>query len=352
MIGTPRSSFSSTRRRERLPWPAGQPFRILSIDGGGIRGIFPAAILAQLEARFLGGKSIASHFDLITGTSTGGILALGLAVGRTSHELLQLYMRDGREIFPPGKLGRLWRSVRGLALYRYDRAALTSALETVLGTRTLAESGSRLCIPAFEGHHGEVYILKTPHHPDYRIDGWETMVTAGQATSAAPCYFRALDSGGYRFVDGGVWANNPIMIGLVDALACFAIDPTQIRIVSLGCGREPVRVGPVKAIGGVVTWAKAIFAAMDLQSQNALGQARLLVGPERVHRLEPRQIRPIALDDWRRAHIELPLEAERVVASSVAEIATQFLTTEIQRPQFFWPPTETRTAESLAAAKD
>lgn len=79
MIGPPRSSFSSTRRRERLPWPAGQPFRILSIDGGGIKGIFPAAVLAHLEERFLGGRSIATCFDLVTGTSTGGILALGLA---------------------------------------------------------------------------------------------------------------------------------------------------------------------------------------------------------------------------------------------------------------------------------
>ncbi len=220
---------------------------------------------------------------------------MGLAAGKTSRELLQVYLRDGREIFPPGRVGRLLRAVRGLALHRYDRAALTSALEGALGALTLAESGSRLCIPAFEGHHGEVYILKTPHHPDYRIDGRETLVTAGQATSAAPCYFRALDSGGYRFVDGGVWANNPVMIGLVDALACFQLDPTQVRILSLGCGREPVQVGWMKAIGGLFSWMNAIFAAMDLQSQNALGQARLLIGPERVTRIEPQLIKPIRL---------------------------------------------------------
>jgi uncharacterized protein len=338
MIGPARSTFSMAHRRERLPWPPGEPFRVLSIDGGGIRGVFPAAVLAELEARFLGGKSIARCFDLITGTSTGGILALGLAAGKTSKDLLEVYLRDGQSIFPPGQLGRLWRAVRGLALYRYDRTALTAALESALGTLTLAQSGSRLCIPAFEGHHGEVYILKTPHHPAYRIDGHETMVIAGQATSAAPCYFRALDSGGYRFVDGGVWANNPIMIGLVDVLACFKVDPTQLRILSLGCGREPVRVGRYKAIGGMLSWTNAIFAAMDLQSQNALGQSRLLVGPERVRRLEPQLLRPIALDDWQRSRRELPVEAARVVQSCALEVAEMFLASEVRRPQFFWPP--------------
>ncbi len=94
----------------------------------------------------------------------------------------------------------------------------------------------------------------------------------------------------YRFVDGGVWANNPIMIGLVDALACFDIDPTQVRILSLGCGREPVRVGWMKAVGGPLSWTNVIFAAMDLQPQNALGQSRLLVGHERVTRLEPQLV--------------------------------------------------------------
>lgn len=337
-ISPARSSFSAKRSRERLSWPAGEPFRILSIDGGGIKGIFPAAVLAALERRFLAGRSIARHFDLMTGTSTGGILALGLAAGQTSQELLEMYQQRGRQIFPPGRFGRLWRNLRGFSLHRYDRSALTMALQGALGARKLAETRSRLCIPAFEGHHAEVYVFKTPHHPDYRIDGHERMVTIGQATSAAPCYFRALDSGGYRFVDGGVWANNPIMIGLVDALACFAIDPAQIRILSLGCGREPVRVTHRKAIGGLWSWRDVIFAAMDLQSQNALGQARLLIGPERVTRLEPELVSPIQLDDCVRSSVELPPEAERVLRDHAEEIAETFLTSEVKRPDFFWPP--------------
>ncbi len=337
MIGPRRSSFSSPRRRERLPW-ATASFRILSIDGGGIRGIFPAAVMAALEERFLGGRSIAGYFDLITGTSTGGILALGLGAGKTSRELLDVYQRDGRAIFPPGRVGRLWRAIRGMSLYRYDRAAITAALERAFGAVTLARSTSRLCIPAFEGHHSEVYIFKTPHHPDYRIDGRERMVTVGEATAAAPCYFRAVDVGGYRFVDGGVWANNPIMIGLVDALACFQLDPTQVRILSLGCGRERVRVGWMKAVGGTLSWMNIIFAAMDLQSQNAMGQARLLIGPERVRRLEPHLAEPIALDDWWRSSEELPLEAARAVESCADDVQKMFLESKAEVPKLFWPP--------------
>lgn len=311
------------------------PFRILSIDGGGIKGIFPAAVLAALERRFLGGRSIAHHFDLITGTSTGGILALGLAAGKTSQELLEVYQQRGSDIFPPGRIGRLWRSIRGVSLYRYDREALTLALESALGAHLLAESQSRLCVPAFEGHHGEVYIFKTPHHPDYRLDACERMVTVGQATAAAPCYFQALDSGGYRFVDGGIWANNPVMIGLVDALACFSVAPDQIRILSLGCGRDAVRVTERKAVGGLWSWRDAIFAAMDLQSQNALGQASLLIGGERVIRIEPEVAHPIALDDFRRANNELPPEAERAIDRGADAIARDFLTTDAMGPKFY-----------------
>jgi len=229
--------------------------------------------------------------------------------------------------------------VRGISLYRYDRAALSVALNGVLGKVTLAEATSRLCIPAFEGHHGEVYIFKTPHHPDYRIDGKESMVTVGEATAAAPSYFQALDSGGYRFVDGGVWANKPVMIGLVDALVCFEIDPTRVCILSIGCGANRVRVGWMKAVGGSVSWMKIITAAMDLQSQNAVGKARLLVGPENLMRIEPRLTQPIALDDWQRSSPELPLEAERALDGCADGIRQAYLETESAPARLYWPPT-------------
>lgn len=96
----PRSAGTSAKRRERQAWPLDRDFRILSLDGGGIRGILPLAVLARLEEAHLGGNSIAGYFDLVSGTSTGGIIALGLGCGRTAAELLALYVDKGGEVFP------------------------------------------------------------------------------------------------------------------------------------------------------------------------------------------------------------------------------------------------------------
>src|SRR5258705_10792410 len=95
-----RSSGTLQSLREQLPWPEDKPFRILSIDGGGIRGILPAAILTELEERYLGARSAGDYFDLIAGTSTGGIIALALSTGLRAKEILRLYVEHGGEVFP------------------------------------------------------------------------------------------------------------------------------------------------------------------------------------------------------------------------------------------------------------
>jgi len=181
----------------------------------GIRGIFPAAVLAELERRYTAGQPIGAYFDLIAATSTGGILALGLGAGFTAAELRDLYVRRGCEVFPPlpetslGHLRGWWRDKTHYVWHRYDRAALERLLTMQLGDRLFGASKTRLCIPAFEGRHSEVFVYKTPHHPDYRTDRFERMVNVGLATAAAPTHYRPVDHGGYLLVDGGVWANNP-----------------------------------------------------------------------------------------------------------------------------------------------
>ena len=313
----PRSAGTLTKRRIQQPWPADREFRILSIDGGGIKGIFPAAVLAELEERYLDGGSIADHFDLITGTSTGGIIALGLSIGLPARDIANLYIERGNEIFPPyadnwrGGLRRRWDGLRNFTYHRYDRKALSVLLDDAFGARLLGESKSRLCIPSIDGNFGDVYIFKTPHHPDYKKDQHERMTTVACATAAAPTFFQPLDSGGYRFVDGGLWANNPIMVGLVDALACFDVGRHNVRVLSLGCGDEPYTVSDrMVQRGGLLSWSTVINGALAFQSQNALGQAKLLIGAERVMRLVPAPVSPpISLDDWTRAKQVLPKEA-------------------------------------------
>jgi uncharacterized protein len=329
----PRSAGSRTTRRVPLRWDEGRDFRILAIDGGGIRGIFPAAVLAGLEERYLGGRSIAGYFDLIAGTSTGGIIALGLAAGFTAGDLRQLYVSRGDEIFPPhgrGLVGRLSRRLsawRRFLRYSYDQEALAHVLKEKLGDLKLGSARTRLCIPSFEGVHGEVYIFKTPHHPDFCKDLHESMLKVALATSAAPTYYRPLRDAGYTFVDGGVWANNPIMIALTEALTSFSLARDQIRVLSLGCGDNPYSVtGRKLSRGGMWHWRDILNGAMRLQSQNALGQAGLLIGPEHLVRIDvPKEIPKIELDDWRTATALLPAPAAAAIQDLGDRLAAMFL---------------------------
>lgn len=328
-----RSAGALQRQRARLGWPRDRDFRILSLDGGGIRGVYSAAFLAGLERRYLGGRPIAPYFDLVAGTSTGGILALGLAAGHSAADLLDLYIRRGKDIFParrnkiPFLAGRWRREARQYFRYRYDRTALKSAVEDILGDRRFGEAQIRLCIPAFDGKHSEVYIFKTPHHPDFRNDAHETMTKIALATSAAPTFFRPLRDGGYTFVDGGIWANNPVMVGLVDALSCFSLPRRLVRILSVGTGDEPYTVGDAQiGRGGKLAWRYVIKGALRLQSLNAVGQAGLLIGSDRLLRVTPgTEGGSIDLDDWERAILELVPAANRAVEEFGPAMARSFL---------------------------
>lgn len=328
-----RSEGSLSVRRVPLPWPEDQIFRILSIDGGGIRGVFPASFLAGLEDHYLEGNSVAEYFDLITGTSTGGIIALGLSMGLTAGELRDLYIGRGCEIFPPLKetklnsVRRAYRYLSRYVKYRYDRKALKHILHETFGRRILGEGRVRLCIPSFDGRFGEVYVFKTPHHPDYRVDWKKPVTEIALATSAAPTFFRPFENDGYTFIDGGVWANNPIMIGLVDALSCFSVPRERIRILSLGCQDEPYTVGRIKKhLGGLLAWRDIFEATMRLQSLNAHGQAGLLIGADKITRLNtPSTGLKISLDDWALAVNELPKFALMSLNEFGDSVAKRFL---------------------------
>ena len=272
---------------------------------------------------------MSEYFDLIAGTSTGGIIALGLGAGFSADEMKALYVERGQEIFPPRKQSWLYSAtsfLRQTVLYRYDRDAIARLLSETLGEKLFGESASRLCIPAFDGTHSEVFVYKTPHHADYKVDRLEKMINIGLATSAAPTFFRPFKSGGYQLVDGGVWANNPVMLAVIEALVCFDVTPTQIDVLSIGCGDDPYIVSPRQIkFGGMWFWKDAIFAAMRLQSLAATNQARLLLGPPSVVRLSPPIYSPaIDLDDWCRAVDLLPGDALSVTDANADRIRSMF----------------------------
>ena len=347
-----RSSGSLKSRREALSWPVGQKFRILAIDGGGIRGVFPASLLAGLEKRYLDKQPLTRYFDLIAGTSTGGIIALGLGAGLRASDIQRMYVERGNEIFPPSRLGPLGAVKSGLRWcskwfrYQYDRTALDRLLNDVLGDLRFEESHTRLCIPSFDGRHGEVYVFKTPHHPDFKLDGVEYMRKVAAATAAAPTFFRPLRDGGYAFVDGGVWANNPVMVAVVDALSCFDVARNRISVLSLGCGTKSCSLNRTQILsGGIWAWRHVIDTALSLQSQNALGQAGLLIGAERLMRIDPpKQPKPIELDDWSRAIADLPQAAEQVLSVKGESIADTFFREPVEQYHPYSTPVADRAS--------
>ena len=316
-----------TIRRAPVPWESRLPFRILSLDGGGIRGIFPAAVLAMMEDEHLQGKSIGRYFDLIAGTSTGGILALGMGAGMTAGEILQMYLQQGHQVFPSNERGLKGR-IRRFFSAQYDRRALDQLLRQTFGEKTLRESKCRLLIPSTEGRNGEVWVFKTPHHPDYRMDGDELMSAVASATSAAPTYFTPFQRRAHTFLDGGIWANNPTMAAVVEALSCFTTQPEDVRILSIGCGQKQFQATQGQAKNsGMVHWKNIIDVAMYFQSVTAVNQAGLLIGRNQVTRLDrPDGSEPIDLDDWETAKELLPGEAKEVARDNSRHLARTFLT--------------------------
>ena len=186
--------------------------RILCVDGGGILGTFPAAFFAELEQHL--DNPIGSYFDLIAGTSTGGIIAIALYLGHRASEILDFYEERGPDVFGEDRgalanlLCRALRGCRWLVRHRHDSDALRAALHEILGTTRIGDARTRLVIPAWNPVARSVYIYKTAHHPRLRTDYRLSAVDAALATSAAPTYLRHhITQHDVGLLDGGVWAN-------------------------------------------------------------------------------------------------------------------------------------------------
>ncbi len=171
------------------------------MDGGGIRGIFSAAILAAIEADL--NIRVIDHFDLIAGTSTGGIIAIALGLGFSPAAILDFYLKEGGSIFAnPWGLASLRRLVRS----KFDDGPMVAALKKYFGDKRFGQSTKRLIIPSYNLGEDDVYLFRTAHHQrlrrDYKVPAW----MVAQATSAAPTYFpisQNVDQ--LRLIDGGVW---------------------------------------------------------------------------------------------------------------------------------------------------
>lgn len=258
--------------------PAHDRFRILSLDGGGIKGAFAAGFLAEIEEHT--GKRIVDHFDLIAGTSTGGIIALAIGLGIPARDILSFYEAHGPDIFPAST----WRTRARLGLRRAVRAKhsvadLRGALTEVFGERRIGEALTRLLVVSWDGVRGDVHVFKTAHSAKFTRDYKVTAVDAALATSAAPSYLPAFAGpGGVRFIDGGVWANCPAALAILEAIAVLGRAPHEVDILSVGTTEEPPRhLTKWRLAAGVLGWAPAMHhLLLEAQVRGSIAQANLL----------------------------------------------------------------------------
>ena len=275
--------------------------RILCIDGGGIKGTLPAAFLKALEDDLR--KPVGSYFDLIAGTSTGGIIALGLSMGRSAEELLALYEKHGPVIFgqdnakgPPRdwlsmKIWKFKEFCRHVVKPKHDADILARVLDSVLDGAHIGDARTRLVIPAWDPDRRSPYLYKTSHHPRLTTDYRKAALDAALATAAAPTYFkrhRTADDVG--LTDGGTWANNPTAIAVVEAISILGWSPAELRVLSLGCSDEGYMLPEAPGLAQLNRQVLYLYA--DGQSHGALGMAKLLLNHpydgERLYRYSPK----------------------------------------------------------------
>lgn len=301
-------------------------FRILAIDGGGIKGLFPASLLTAVEREL--GRPIGSHFDLITGTSTGGIIALGLGLGFSAEQMKRFYIDFGPSIFPRRTR---WRKTadwfRRLLHIAYGPQQLRTAVNSCFGARKLGESQRRLVIPSMDANTGKVYVFKTSHHDRLQMDYKQRVGDVALATAAAPTYFPAHLVEGVRLLDGGMWANNPALVAVIEAVYVLNVPVERVRVLSIGCSEFPMCLSQsVGESGGQLSWANQVADwFMRGQSESVNGMVQLMLGKQNVMRIQP--VAPqgrFSLDDFDSA---MPLigMGETTAREQFAEIKARFL---------------------------
>ena len=279
-------------------------FKILSLDGGGIKGLYAAKFLAQIEEKT--GKLSGEYFDMISGTSTGGLLALGITRGIPCKQIARFYEEHGPLIFPyENWFMRKWRWFSQVCLgTKYENTELKAALKELLGDYlTMKDAEHLLCIPAFNITKGRPSVFKKPFG-HYHRDGRFTMMEVALATSAAPTYLPAVAIEGDQYIDGGIFNNNPSMIAYTEAMDHFigenrenapdGIEYDNISLLSIGLPSQPIGEKPfISTTRSFLKWRQKLVGTAMTGADYITGyQVKKLVelGGGRYYRLEPQSL--------------------------------------------------------------
>lgn len=262
-------------------------YKILSLDGGGLRGLITARMLQRLNAE----PAIAGWLDkvdLIAGTSTGGILALGLAAGKTPQQIADLYKIKGPDIFDDSLLDDVLDLGRTIGA-EYSSKTLKKELRSIFGNTTLAQLGKKVVIPTFDldneatGRNERTWKPKIFHNfSGADTDGEFLAADIALYTSSAPTYFPSADG----YIDGGVFANNPSVVALVQAISRRNKPAERARIddvvlLSVGTGKTLNYIKGKSLDWGYAQWVKPLMNILmdgvagiaDYQSSQLLGDS-------------------------------------------------------------------------------
>lgn len=278
-----------------------KPFYILSVDGGGYRGLFSAHILRRMEETW--GLNWHDRFGMFAGTSTGSIIAAGLASGISAAVLSEFYVKHGARIFSRRRCSRF--DLLKIFTSRYAGKTLHALLVEVFGAKTLGDIQVPLILPAVDIVNGCVHVFKSKYADGFIRDPGVKLADAVLASCSAPTYFDPhLVDGKYQLVDGGLWANNPSLVAAIDAQYRLKVPLEDVRVLSIGTGKSkafyPRSEGWWKdrfirswqGWGFATRWqcSKLLDLILNLQSDTAHNMLCLLFGespldPKRVLRL-------------------------------------------------------------------
>ncbi|MDC0413610.1 CBASS cGAMP-activated phospholipase [Gammaproteobacteria bacterium] len=278
-----------------------QKFRILSIDGGGIRGAFSAHILTCISERLK--INLHEAFDMFAGTSTGSIIAAAIACNKSPTEISNLYQIHGKDIFSSKKKS-IWPEKFKLGMHsKYNKDNLEKLLTDQFGDTQLKDVDKPLLIPATDIGNGCVHVFKSPYSEAFTRDGDFLVSGAVLASCSAPVYFDPEKVENYHLADGGIWANNPSLAAAIDATKRLNIEWNDIQILSIGTGLSRVAYGTQKKRnwGLLNGWNSSEFVDfnLSLQAQSTHNYLSLILGKNQIMRLNFESDKPLPMDDFR-----------------------------------------------------
>ena len=271
-------------------------FKILAIDGGGMRGLYAAYLLKRIHEEL--NVIFSEYFDLIIGTSTGSIIAGAIAVDYPIEKIVLLYEVEGRKIFSSNGF-----SLSGFYRSKYSKRYLEIILNKALGNKTLSDvKKTRLIIPATDIANGQVFVFKSSYLDEFVRDKNTKIVDAILSSCAAPTYFDPNRVDNYLLADGGLWANNPALVGLTEAIGKLKIDKDDVSILSIGTGvgtqYYEIDGAENRNWGMANGWqgSKLIDTILNLQSISSENMTRLVLGDRQYLRLNFKSDTKLAMD--------------------------------------------------------